>query len=154
MGTSPQNFSKLRGGCPVYRTGFARSWRPHDLLPPVPCSCSSRWGGLALPLCPPNTKEQKKWLNAIGLVGSSEAWGPSGTVQYEITQATTDPEAKQIVLMVLFMRLKEPPTSWRKVRPPPPQHFIDNYAPSCIPYPAPARPMRVCFHATGSMTAG
>ncbi|KAJ1473403.1 hypothetical protein T484DRAFT_2025318, partial [Baffinella frigidus] len=46
---------------------------------------------------------------------NSEAWGPSGTLQYEITQATTDPEAKQIVLMVLFMRLKEPPTNWRKV---------------------------------------
>ena len=40
------------------------------------------------------------------LVGSSEAWGPSGTVQYEITQATTDPEAKQIVLMVLSLNPK------------------------------------------------
>jgi hypothetical protein len=47
-------------------------------------------------------------------VGNSEAWGPAGSVLYEIAQATADSQQRQLIFQVVWERLKEPGENWRK----------------------------------------
>ena len=57
------------------------------------------------------TEIEIKVMEATG----SEAWGPSGTQLHDISMATTDPSQRQLIFQVLWERMKESTSNWRKV---------------------------------------